>query len=350
MKLRWLFISAASAASAAVVVSMRNVRRLHSPRATRATAGHETYRAPTGPQRVAVILNPIKKGAGTAEELITRYVEEAGWEPPRIFHTTADSPGAEQAELAMEWGADVVLACGGDGTVRMAAGVLKHTAVALAVVPLGTGNLLARNLHIDVSDLSEAIRVALFGSQRKIDTGHIEIQNDRTGAKDQGTFLVIAGIGLDGEMVSDTIDGLKKSVGWLAYSEAGLRHLAGRRKKVSVSFDGRQGQNRMVRSVLFCNCGVLPAGIDFAPDALIDDGVLDVIVISPRSIVGWMAMSAKVFFGRKRHTTSMTSYQVQDVVLHSSEPQATQLDGDPGGYGTLVRVSVDQHSLVVRVP
>ena len=103
-------------------------------------------------------------------------------------------------------------------------------------------------------------------------------------------------MGLDAEVVGDTNEDLKKAVGWLAYTEAGVRHLPGRRKRVTIAMDDEPEQSRKIRSVLFANCGLIPGGIDFIPHAMIDDGMLDIVVMSPRSAFGWLAMYAKILF------------------------------------------------------
>jgi diacylglycerol kinase family enzyme len=300
-------------------------------------------------QRVAVVLNPIKAKADEARATIQRACLAAGWEEPRFFETTPEDPGHSQVRAALEYGADVVLVGGGDGTVRVAAEALAHTGVAMGLIPLGTGNLLARNVDLDVYDLHGSIQTALFGHQRFIDTARMKIENSRTGHSSSHSFLVIAGIGMDAEVVGDTNDGLKRAVGWLAYTEAGVRHLRGRRKKVAISLDDQPDQSRKIRSILFANCGLVPGGIDFIPQAMIDDGMLDVVVMSPRSAVGWLAMYAKILFKHKRHLPVMSVYRSGKVVIKCPEPMPTQLDGDTSGDATKVTVQVEPRSLLVRV-
>lgn len=345
----WLWILLiALAAVVLFLLSWRGVRKLRQKH-TRSAVSEELQESPRGPQKVAVIINPVKAQAAAASSRIRTEIALASWPEPLFLETTIDDPGYSQTRRALEWGADVVLIGGGDGTVRVAAEVLKNTGVAMGLLPLGTGNLLARNLSLDVNDLDGNVHTALFGQQRLIDTAVMELENSVTGAQSAHTFLVIAGIGMDAEVVGDTNDDLKKSLGWLAYSEAGVRHLPGRRKKVSIALDDEPAQQRKVRSVLFANCGLLPGGIDFIPGALIDDGVLDVVVMSPRSALGWAAMGVKILFQHRRNLPVIDFYRSQKVVLKAAAPQETQLDGDPAGKATKVSVTVEPRALLIRV-
>ncbi|MFE4195841.1 diacylglycerol/lipid kinase family protein [Paenarthrobacter sp. NPDC056912] len=345
----WILYVILAGGVAFAVSSWWGVRRLKA-RHIRSAVREESHKPNAGDQRVAVILNPVKNNAEVARQAIIDACDLAGWDAPRFFETTADDPGIGQSRQALAYGADVVLACGGDGTVRVVAESLAHKNVAMGLIPLGTGNLLARNVDLDVTDLTGCIQTALFGHQRFIDTATMGIDNNITGESSSHTFLVIAGMGLDAEVVGDTKEDLKKTVGWLAYTEAGVRHLPGRRKRVTITMDDQPEQARKIRSVLFANCGLIPGGIDFIPQAMIDDGMLDIVVMSPRSAFGWIAMYTKILFKHNRNLPMMSFYRSGKVTIHSQEPMATQLDGDPSGEATKVTVQVEPGSLLVRVP
>ncbi len=344
----WLLYLIITGLSAFAVSSWWGVRRLKALH-TRRAVWEETHRPEPGNQRVAVVMNPVKARSAEARTLIRAACDDAGWEPPRFFETTAADPGFTQAQAALDCGADVVLVGGGDGTVRAVAEVLAGTGTAMALIPLGTGNLLARNIHLEVNDLRGNVQAALFGHQRFIDTARMRIENARTGESAEHVFLVIAGIGMDAEVVGATSDGLKKAVGWLAYTEAGVRHLPGRRKKVSIGLDDQPEQTRKIRSILFANCGLVPGGIDFIPQAMIDDGMLDVVVMSPRSAIGWLAMYTKIILKHKRNLPVMTYYRSGKVTIRCTEPMLTQIDGDTSGMATEVSVKIAPGSLLVRV-
>jgi diacylglycerol kinase (ATP) len=344
----WLLYLLSAAALAFAVSSWWGVRKLKALH-IRSAVAEDAHEAGLSHQRVAVILNPIKARAPEAKAAIQRACLAAGWDDPLFLETTAEDPGYTQARAALDYKADVVLVGGGDGTVRVVAESLAHTDIAMGIIPLGTGNLLARNVDLDVTDLQASIRTALFGQQRYIDTARMGIENSRTGHSSEHVFLVIAGIGLDAEILADTNDGLKKAVGWLAYTEAGMRHLPGRRRKVSITLDDGPEQARNIRSVLFANCGLVPGGIDFIPQAMIDDGMLDVVVMSPRSAFGWIIMYGKVLLRHRGNLPIMTMYRSGKIVIKCPEPMPTQLDGDTSGEATKLTVRVEPRSLLIRV-
>ncbi|GAA4662503.1 diacylglycerol/lipid kinase family protein [Arthrobacter cryoconiti] len=329
--------------------SWLGVRKL-AQKHTRSAVAESPHKVQTLAQQVVFVYNPLKAGTEAAKSLLLRSTSLAGWPEPIFMETTAQDPGHAMAKAALLAKADVVIAGGGDGTVRAVGETLRHTDVPLGIIPLGTGNLLARNLKLDVNDIAANVQVALFGHQRHIDSGLMELENEVTGSVSKHSFMVIAGLGMDAEVMNDTNSKLKKSVGWLAYSEAGLRHMAGRRKKISIALDDQPAQQRKVRSVLFANCGLLPGGIDFVPGALIDDGVLDVVVVSPRSAIGWLAMAGKVVFQHKNHLPVIDFYRSQQLVIRTVMPVETQADGDPCGKATLVKVRVEHQAVLVRVP
>ena len=341
----YLLIAVALAFATSSWWGVRRLKALH----IRSTVAGEAYDIGLAQQRVAVVLNPVKARAEEARATIQRACLAAGWQAPVFYETTAEDPGFSQVKAALAGKPDVVLVGGGDGTVRVVAEALAHTEIAMGLIPLGTGNLLARNVDLDVSDLHASVQTALFGRQRYIDTARMAIENSRTGHYSEHVFLVIAGIGMDAEVLADTNAGLKKAVGWLAYTEAGVRHLPGRRKKVSISLDDSPEQIRNIRSVLFANCGLVPGGIDFIPQAMIDDGMLDVVVMSPRSVMGWLLMYVKFMFKHSGKLPIMTVYRSGRVVIKCPEPMPTQLDGDTSGEATKLTVQVEPRSLLVRV-
>jgi diacylglycerol kinase (ATP) len=360
--------------------------------------------------RIAFVVNPTKPGADDLRDRALRVCAERGLPIPGWYVTTPTDPGTGQARYAMENGADVVIAAGGDGTVRAVAQVLAGTDTSMALVPLGTGNLLARNLDLPLTDAEALLRIALDGRDRKIDVGrlaivrtdHTETDGDGTdgavpgesahtdesgpghagshgtgpdhtgpeaaGPGEDGTtehdaprpmhmFLVIAGLGFDAAMVATTDEALKARVGWIAYFLAGLRHLHARRMRLEVRLDEGPWYQLRLRCLMVGNCGRLPGGITLLPDAEVDDGWLDVGAIDTRGgLFGWTQLFGEVAMQRFGVRTELPNKigridhaRARRVRIRTREPQPLQVDGDVIGSATEVEATVELGALTVRV-
>ena len=175
-------------------------------------------------QRVAFVANPSKDGVAEMQERAMRACSIRYLPQPMWFETTEEDPGAGQARQAVAAGADVVVAVGGDGTVRAVAEALAGTDVAMAILPMGTGNLFARNLDLPINDSSALMRAALEGADRAVDVGYMDIERASASHGESGRhiFLVMAGAGIDAEMVAGANPTLKRRLGWMAYFFAAL--------------------------------------------------------------------------------------------------------------------------------
>ena len=313
-----------------------------------------------------MVYNPIKVDILALKTAVAAAADDAGWLPPLWFETTLQDAGQLVTATAIARRADLVLAAGGDGTVRAVAEGLRDTGVAMALLPSGTGNLLARNLDIGFGTLDEAIHTALHGVDRTIDLGLASIVR-ADGVREEHVFLVMAGLGLDAKMIANTNSKLKKAVGWLAYVDAGIRSLPEIKPvRLRLSVDGEPERTVNVHTIIIGNCGKLPGGILLIPDAKPDDGVLDFVALRPRGPFGWINVWNKVAWengvlrksalGRKiidlsadvRDVTYLTGTDLRMVV--EGAPEEFQLDGDEFGEARSVHAWVDPGALTVKVP
>jgi diacylglycerol kinase (ATP) len=291
----------------------------------------------------AVVVNPVKIDESVRGQVVA-VCTGLGWAPPLWLLTSPEDPGTGQARLAIERDADVVIACGGDGTVRAVAQALAGTGVAMGLLPAGTGNLLAGTLGLP-TDVTSAARVALTGDDRVIDVGRLSADD-----AEERVFLVMAGTGLDAMIMESTPEGLKGRVGPLAYVISGLRAVRGRRARVTITIDGGEPVRRSTRMVLVGNTGSLGGGLALMPDATVDDGKLDVVSLAPKGLLGWVAVATRVVTRNHRGSRRIEHWQARDVVVTSDVPQSAQVDGDLIGQVREMRVSVDAGALIVRVP
>ena len=298
------------------------------------------------PRRVAVVVNPIKHVDVDLRTLAAKVCRGEGWEEPLWLETTKEDPGQGQARQAIDEGVDLVIAAGGDGTVRCVAEELAGTDVPLGLLPLGTGNLLARNLDIDVTNPEGALRAALSGTERKIDVVHITVDH----AQESHVFLVMAGLGFDAALMGDTRDELKDKVGWLAYVDAGIRNLPGKPTKSRIRIDDGKPLVRRLRSVMGGNCGKIVGGLEIFPGAKIDDGLLEIMTVAPQGRLGWFAVLADLLRRGKGKDPSIEYFQCRSAEVQTIEPQDIEIDGDYIGKGTHLLLRVYPNSLRLRMP
>lgn len=290
-----------------------------------------------------MIVNPIKVDDGFADDARARLAE-AGYNEPLWLETTKDDPGAAMSEKAVRAGVELVLSAGGDGTVRAVVAALAGTGIPLGIVPLGTGNLLARNLGLPL-DTDAALDVACAGHTRRIDTVVLHVDDG-----EPQRFSVMAGTGLDAAIMDDTDDRLKSAIGPAAYFVA-AGETAGRLPmplRVSVDGGGRRRRKSMI--CLVGNVGKLTGGITLIPQARPDDGELDVYVASPHRLSHWVKTLWRLVTHRPQVDDHVDMWSGRQVEIVLERADSYQIDGDVAGRGQRLVAGVDPGSLVVCVP
>jgi diacylglycerol kinase (ATP) len=299
----------------------------------------------TVPPRAAVIVNPIKVGDGVAfRRKVTRALAVRGFDDPLWLETREDDAGNAMAKRAIENESDLVLVAGGDGTVRVVCAALAYTAIPVGVIPAGTGNLLARNLHIPL-DLDDALERVLDGRDRRIDL--VKVHGDEL---DTDRFAVMAGLGLDAAIISDAPPHLKKQIGWTAYLVSAAKNINHPSVRVRITLDDDFAMERRVRTVVVGNVGMLQANIPLLPDARPDDGLLDVVVIAPRRVTQWPIIVWRLMSRTHRTDMYLERFTGRKVEIEAAVDVQRQLDGDPIGPGRSLTAEIEAGALVARVP
>lgn len=296
---------------------------------------------------IGVVVNVSKEGADEAVRLVHEACSAAGLQAPLIQSSTPEDPGLVMTQRALDAGCEVVIAAGGDGTVRAVSSRLSGTDAALGVIPLGTGNLFARNIGLPHQDLTACVHEAIHGTPHRVDTLELTLQRPG-GRSEREISLVIAGGGLDAEVMADTRDVLKQHAGWLAYGEAGLRHVMGPRTSISVRLDDADPDTFRVRSVLLANCGTLQGGVKLIPEALFDDGHMDVALFTPRHALDWVRIVTKTALGLASDIPVMQVRQARTSRITMAEAMPFQIDGDGVGEVIGVSAAVVPESLTVN--
>jgi YegS/Rv2252/BmrU family lipid kinase len=285
--------------------------------------------------QIALVANPAKvDDVHALRARIAERLTAAGWLEPIVLLTTEEDPGRGPAEEAIRSGADVLIAAGGDGTVAAVASAVSGTQVSLAILPAGTGNLLARNLDLPTA-VDEVLDAVLAGASWQMDLGEV-VAGPATGS----SFAVMAGLGFDAHVVADAPEKLKAAVGWPAYVVSALGHLTDDPFECTIRLDGGGPIVRSARTVLVANASQLQAGVDLAPDAGVADGLLDVVVISPEGLADWARIGSRVLTGSDRDTGPMERFQARRIEICTTQAQMCQLDGDPVGESDHLVVEV----------
>jgi YegS/Rv2252/BmrU family lipid kinase len=304
---------------------------------------------PPGPERVsrrcAVIYNPARVSDWPGfRRSISYELRTRGWDDAIWLETTIDDPGRGPARRAIESKVDLVIAAGGDGTVRLVAAELAESGIPFGVIPAGTGNLLAKNLGIPLDERA-AMEVAFSGRIRPVDVVRVTIDDDRV-----DHFVVLAGIGIDATIMQDTNPELKRAVGSVAYFLAAARNANHPALHATITIDDGEPIRRRAHVLVLGNVGYLQANIPLIPDAKPDDGLLDLLIASPRRPSDWPRLIARVLTRRDRGLDELERMIGSKVRIEVAEGDHFELDGDPAGELHTMTAEVLPGALHIRVP
>ncbi|MDN5726298.1 MAG: phosphatase PAP2 family protein [Propionibacteriales bacterium] len=296
-------------------------------------------------KRCAVIHNPSK-----VQDWVTfrRHVEyelaKRSYTRTLWLETTVDDPGTEMTANAVRKNVDLVLAAGGDGTIRAVTAALAGTGIPFGLIPAGTGNLLAKNLGIPL-DERQALGVAFDGMPRQIDLVKVTADDEPP-----DHFAVMAGIGIDAVIMDSTGANLKKAVGSAAYFVAAARNVNHPPIPARITIDDDRAIQRNALVMVVGNVGFLQANIPLIPDARPDDGQLDLMVASPGTWREKLSLVAKVLARRDRQAGGLDRVTAGKVIIEVAEPQLVQLDGDNVGLARRLECEVVPGALTIMLP
>lgn len=294
-------------------------------------------------RRAAFVVNPAAIARlRPLEQTCTQAAVRNGWQPELV----GTGPGESRSEVldhlrryAGAGGERLVFAIGGDGTVRACAEALAYTGVPLAIIPRGTANLFARALGVPAA-LDAALELGFGPGQRKVDLA----------SADGSAFAAMAGMGLDAEVVKSTPRLLKERLGWVGYAAGAVAHLGSRPHEFEVSLDGGAPMTRRAHSVVVANVGFLPGGFSILPGASIDDGALDVGLLSPQHVLGWAVMAGRVLAHGHDVDRQFEHFRAKTVEVSAGTDLPRELDGEIIAPGRFISARVLPGALLVRVP
>jgi diacylglycerol kinase (ATP) len=289
---------------------------------------------------IRFLVNPAA-GGGQGERALGKLGEAAAKVGTELVVSQNVEDLAAQARQAAEDGVERLVAAGGDGTFHHVAQGLIGSECAMGLVPLGRGNDLAGTLGIP-SELPRAVEVAIGGPVRRIDVGQV----------DRHSFLGYCGVGFDSEVASYVHQGRGPFSGQAAYVYGVVRTLAAFKPPViRVEHDGGVYESGAMFAVV-CNHPRFGGGMFIAPDAKIDDGMLDLVVVEAISKLELLRIFPKVYKGAHVGHPAVTIVRTRSARIYVDRTMTMASDGEPilevGEQG--VEVSVRPGALGVVVP
>ena len=289
--------------------------------------------------KVAVVAHSGKTLGGGLPEL-RRVLEAEGISDPLWFEVPKSRKAPAQVRRALDDGAELVFAWGGDGMVQRCVDVLAGTTVSLAIIPAGTANLFATNLGIP-KDIGEAVAVGLRGERRSLDVGRLNGER----------FAVMAGAGFDATMIRDAGDGgLKERLGRVAYVWTGSENLRAKPFRAKIEVDGADWFKGKASCILLGNMGKLFGGVEAFEDARPDDGKLEVGVVTAEGLVEWGRMLGRAAVGKASKSPFAQTTKAHSVKVKLNRKILYELDGGDRTKVKTFKAKVEPAAITVCVP
>ena len=288
--------------------------------------------------KVAVVAH-AGKSFGDGLLAFRQALEEAGVTEPLWYEVPKSRKAPKQVKQALDEGAELVIAWGGDGTVQRCIDVLAGSGVPLAIAPAGTANLLATHLEIP-QDIEQVVSIALGDSRRTLDVGTINGEH----------FAVMAGAGFDAEMLKEADGGLKDAVGRVAYLWTGAKQLRATPVKTKIKVDGTTWFDDVSSCVLVGNVGGVFGGVDLFDGAEPDDGLLELGVVTADGLTDWARTLARTALGSSAKSPFVQVTRAKKIRITFGEKVLYELDGGDRDEVTKLKIGIEPGAITICVP
>lgn len=278
-------------------------------------------------KKVNLIYNPYSGQVWNSfkPEIVKNYLENKGWSVD-VSATTCPNDATRLAKLASESGYDIVIAAGGDGTINEVVQGIAGTKTILAILPIGTTNVLAREFNIPLN-FQKALEIIPEGETISIDLGII---NNRY-------FILMAGIGFDAKLVNEVDSNLKKYTGILAFAaRSPLSMFTHKKSKMIINIWDKNNKKKKIKTnsyqALITNAPTYAIGLKVSHTAKYNDGLLDLDIFNSDKIYhfAWRLLSI-AFFTKEAATDIRETYQFKKMTIRTDPPMQIQIDGDLHG-------------------
>ncbi|GGE56497.1 YegS/Rv2252/BmrU family lipid kinase [Pedobacter psychrotolerans] len=287
---------------------------------------------------ILFIINPISGGKGKLRipDFIDKYLDKEKFNANFVF-TEYIGHAAELAEEAANKNFDILIAAGGDGTINeVATKVLQYKKI-LGILPLGSGNGLARFLGIPKN-----LRYAILA------INHLKIEQIDTATFNNKKFFNLAGIGFDAHLSSVFSNDKKR--GLAGYVKLGLQEVFGyRAQKYKINIDGTE-YIRDAFAISIANSSQYGNDVFISPGASIKDGLLDICIIKPFPLIKLPLLGYVMLKGKAENSEMIEIIKGKHIQISREADGAVHVDGEPLQMGKEIEAKIDPLSLKVIVP
>ncbi|MCX6273541.1 MAG: YegS/Rv2252/BmrU family lipid kinase [Bacteroidetes bacterium] len=289
-------------------------------------------------KKILFIINPVS-GTGRQkgfEKVVERRLDRQQYEYS-FAYTRAIGHGTELASNALAEGVEVVVAVGGDGSVNQIAKALVNSRAVLGVIPMGSGNGLARHLRIPLNP-KQAVSVLNTGKVVQIDTARLNGK----------FFLSIAGTGFDADVAEKFSK--EKRRGFFTYLKVALRdYLKYLPQPYKIILDGREVERKAL-FISFANSSQFGYNTAIAPQARLDDGLIDVCVVDKPSLFYLPVIAHFLFTSRINKLKTVESFKAKEIRVFRQNNNAVNIDGEPVQVEKDLHILVNPNSLKIIIP
>jgi diacylglycerol kinase (ATP) len=287
---------------------------------------------------IAVVAHAGKTLGGGLTQLRS-VLADAGVDDPLWFEVPKSKYAPKCVARALDDGADLLFVWGGDGMVQRCIDAVGEAPVTLAILPAGTGNLLARNLGIPI-DLAAAVDVGLHGGRRTIDVGRVNGER----------FAVMAGTGLDALMIRDADRGMKDRFGRAAYVWTGAKHLRLEPFRARIDVDGTRWFDGKTGCVLVGNVGKVLGGVEAFEDVSPEDGLLELGVVTAKGVTQWTRALVRTAVGSADRSKFVRTTKAKKIRIKLDRKVPYELDGGDEKPVARLKIRVEPAAVTICVP
>jgi diacylglycerol kinase (ATP) len=272
--------------------------------------------------KICIVINPY---ARKVDDEMIREVETATGRLGTVSIRTTEKQGEalKLAQQASEDGVDLVIAAGGDGTINEVVNGLARDfgRTKLGILPLGTGNDFARSINIP-GDIDAAIDIILSARFSQVDV--VRVVSDTT-----RHFINMSAGGFSGQVDENLTDEMKASWGPMAYLRSGLETLPDLTAyETRLRFEEEEHQEMDTYNIIVANARYIGGGIPIAPHALLDDGLMDVIIVPVASMAQLVVLVPQILLGQHMDSRSIMFRRAKKLSIHSKPGMWINVDGE----------------------